>query len=184
MRGSHKKWISGTLCVGLAAFLISGCRSAQEIAMRSGNYKPAAQGASQSTPGANQSTTTKSVETPKAKLGQNKQLADEAEQAASETEQAASETEKAANSLVTGIEKEFGPDQYPSSNEIVNINYSSEERLLSLPGINDELAMRIIRNRPYDTPTDLIAKHVLTKEQYDRIKNRLTSWDNLWANPD
>jgi DNA uptake protein ComE-like DNA-binding protein len=99
--------------------------------------------------------------------------------------QATADTEQAAKSLITGLKENLGAAApYPPSGEIVNINYSSEDRLVKLPGIDHVLAMKIIRNRPYATPTDLMAKHVLTQNEYDRIQSRLTAWDNLWTDPD
>ncbi|HUY81898.1 MAG TPA: helix-hairpin-helix domain-containing protein [Acidobacteriaceae bacterium] len=152
---------------------MAGCRSAQQFAKPSGNAKPAQQSAAQSGASAKKGTSAAGAKTGK----DEKQLKTEAKEAASTTAQAASD-------LFKGLKNDIGDDPYPSSGEIVNINYASESRILTLPGINHVLAMKIIRNRPYATPTDLIAKHVLTKEGYDRIKTRLTAWDNLWTNPD
>lgn len=160
MRSAKRLWVSGVLCISLSGFATAGCGSAQRVAKVPEAGKPAAEGPHAAT----------------AKLPQSQQLSTEAKKAADDTEQAA-------NDLLEGIKKDIGGDPYPPSNQFVNINYSDEKRILTLPGINRELAMRIIRNRPYATPTDPMAKHVLTEEEYDRIKNWLTAWDNLWTNP-
>jgi DNA uptake protein ComE-like DNA-binding protein len=179
MRVLQKEWVSGLLCIGLAAFTIAGCRDAQQFGQHPPvTAKPASSPAGQAAaaPASNDGLT-KSA--PAAKV----EPAKDAPQLKTEAKQAAANTEQAASSLITGIKKEIGADPYPSSGEIVNINYSDEKRILTLPGINHDLAMKIIRNRPYATPTDLMAKHVLTKGEYNRIKSRLTAWDNLWNTP-
>lgn len=65
--------------------------------------------------------------------------------------------------------------------EIVNINYASQKKLATLPGINMRQARKIMDNRPYDTPLDLVYKRVVTKAEYERIKGRVDAWDNLNA---
>jgi DNA uptake protein ComE-like DNA-binding protein len=183
MPGMQGKWLSGLLWIGLAAFASAGCRSAQQFAKMPANPKPATQ--STAPPKAepavkgSKSSVKGSAQEAKAKPAPDEQ------QLRAEAKQAATDTEKTANDLLTGLRQEIGAeDPYPPSGDIVNINYSSEQRILKLPGINHTLAMKIIRNRPYATPTDLMAKHVLNKEEYERIKDRLTAWDNLWNNPD
>lgn len=183
----HKQWMTGLLCISLAAFSAAGCRSAQQIAKSPENPSLPAQSAAK-TGDAKQG----DAKQGDAKTGDAKQGSAAAEakpgkndqQLNTDAKQAESDTAKAATDLIAGIKQDIGADPYPPSGEIVNINYSSEERLLTLPGINQELAMLIIHNRPYATPTDLISKHVLTKAEYDRIEKRLTAWDNLWTNPD
>lgn len=64
---------------------------------------------------------------------------------------------------------------------IVNINYASQKELATLPGISMAQARTIMDNRPYNTPLDLLYKHVVTKPEYELIKGRVDAWDNLWA---
>ncbi|HTW44057.1 MAG TPA: helix-hairpin-helix domain-containing protein [Acidobacteriaceae bacterium] len=177
MERTHKPWLSALFCIGFSAFAVAGCSSAPQVANQSEPSQPAAQSAVQPEAAANKGQARNSDQKAQAKPGQSGQ------QLSADAQQAASDTEQMADNLLTGLKKDFGHDPYPPSDEIININYSSEERLLTLPGINHDLAMEIIRNRPYATPTDLIAKHVLTQEEFDKIKDRLTAWDNLWNNP-
>ncbi len=44
----------------------------------------------------------------------------------------------------------------------------------ALPQIGPVRAAAIIGGRPYATPDDLVAKHILTQHIYDRIKDRVT----------
>ncbi|MGC2162883.1 MAG: helix-hairpin-helix domain-containing protein [Silvibacterium sp.] len=86
----------------------------------------------------------------------------------------------------SGIEKTLSEDASTivSGRDMVNINYASEDKLATLPGINSTQARTIMDNRPYNTPLDLVYKHVVTKEEYTRIANRVVAWDNLWAGTD
>jgi DNA uptake protein ComE-like DNA-binding protein len=55
--------------------------------------------------------------------------------------------------------------------KLVDLNKSSFEQLVALPGINVSLAQQIIEGRPYHSKTDLIHKDILSDNEYDRIKN-------------
>ncbi len=57
----------------------------------------------------------------------------------------------------------------------VDINSASKEELAALPGIDASMAKKIIDNRPYESPEDLVSKEVLTQAQYDQIKSRITA---------
>ncbi len=61
-----------------------------------------------------------------------------------------------------------------SRNEVVNLNSATQKQLSALPGITDEQAGRIIANRPYDAPTELVTRKVLTRQEYDKIRDRVT----------
>jgi DNA uptake protein ComE-like DNA-binding protein len=54
---------------------------------------------------------------------------------------------------------------------VVNLNSASESELTELPDISSVTARRIIRNRPYREPAELISKHVVSSEQYVKIKD-------------
>ncbi len=57
----------------------------------------------------------------------------------------------------------------------VNINTATADQLATLPGINDARARRIIANRPYDHADDLVKKHVVPQEEYDRISGQIVA---------
>jgi DNA uptake protein ComE-like DNA-binding protein len=61
-----------------------------------------------------------------------------------------------------------------ASDKTVNINKASREDLLTLPGINDRYADRIIAGRPFANAHDLVTRHVLTPAEYDKIHDRVT----------
>ena len=57
----------------------------------------------------------------------------------------------------------------------ININTATADQLATLPGINDGRARRIIANRPYDHSDDLVKKHVIPQEEYDRISGQIVA---------
>ena len=55
----------------------------------------------------------------------------------------------------------------------VDLNNATKDQLMALPGINETAADRIIANRPYAAPEDLVKKKVLTPHEYDRISGQV-----------
>ena len=69
--------------------------------------------------------------------------------------------------LVEGVKEGMGRDK------AININKASREDLLSLPGISEHEADRIIAERPFDNADDLVRRHVIPESEYDRIRDRV-----------
>lgn len=59
---------------------------------------------------------------------------------------------------------------------LVNINTASAKELDSLPGIGQVYAQKIIEQRPYSTPEELVTKKVIPKSTYEKIKDRISVW--------
>ena len=57
----------------------------------------------------------------------------------------------------------------------VNVNTASADKLQSLPGIDQDTAVRIINNRPYDTAYGMVKKHAISKTEYDKIAGKVTA---------
>ena len=55
----------------------------------------------------------------------------------------------------------------------VNLNTASRDQLMNLPGVDQERADRIIANRPYQSPEDLVKKHVMPKSVYDHMAGQI-----------
>ncbi len=55
----------------------------------------------------------------------------------------------------------------------VDINNATKDQLKALPGVTEPSADRIIANRPYAAPEDLVKKKVLTPHEYDRISGQI-----------
>ena len=60
-----------------------------------------------------------------------------------------------------------------SSDKAININNASREDLLNLPGITERDARRIIAERPFRNANELVARHVISQSEYDRISDRI-----------
>ena len=61
----------------------------------------------------------------------------------------------------------------PKSAPLVDVNHASLEQLTALPGIQDALAAKIVKNRPYANKTQLSSKGVISAATYKRIRNRI-----------
>lgn len=57
----------------------------------------------------------------------------------------------------------------PSRN-LIDINHASIEQLKSLPDIQDALAAKIVKNRPYANKTQLSSKGVIPAATYKKIR--------------
>jgi DNA uptake protein ComE-like DNA-binding protein len=59
----------------------------------------------------------------------------------------------------------------PASEARIDINHSTVDELLKVPGLTRSWAERVVRFRPYHAKTDLVDKGVVSGEVYDRIKD-------------
>ena len=84
-----------------------------------------------------------------------------------QTAQATSTATRDAKAVVQGVVE--GVKQQRT----ININRSSADDLRSLPGIDSAAAHRIIANRPYNDSYDLVKRHILSHEEYDRIAGKI-----------
>lgn len=57
----------------------------------------------------------------------------------------------------------------------VNINRAPAGDLESLPGIDEGAAHRIIAHRPYGDSDELVKRHILSHEEYDRISGKIAT---------
>jgi competence protein ComEA len=55
----------------------------------------------------------------------------------------------------------------------VDLNTATIDQLTTLPGVTRIRAGRVVANRPYDDPHDVVTKHVLSEQEYKRIKDRI-----------
>jgi predicted DNA-binding helix-hairpin-helix protein len=65
--------------------------------------------------------------------------------------------------------------------EIIDINSASKQQLMTLPGIGDALAQKIIDNRPYKGKNDLVKKNVIPQATYDKIATGIIAKQNTAA---
>jgi DNA uptake protein ComE-like DNA-binding protein len=57
----------------------------------------------------------------------------------------------------------------------LNLNSASESQLDDLPGIDKRTARRIIAARPYHEKSDLLDKGLVSTDEYDRIRDDVTT---------
>jgi DNA uptake protein ComE-like DNA-binding protein len=70
--------------------------------------------------------------------------------------------------VVEGVKEGMGHDS-----KAVDINKASREDLLSLPGMTERGADRLIAERPYGDAHDLVKRHVVSEAEYDKIQDRI-----------
>ncbi|MFY9741353.1 MAG: helix-hairpin-helix domain-containing protein [Candidatus Sulfotelmatobacter sp.] len=59
------------------------------------------------------------------------------------------------------------------TDKATDINQASREDLLSLPGLTDREADRIIADRPFANGDDLVKRRIVTQSEYDKIRDRV-----------
>ena len=62
-----------------------------------------------------------------------------------------------------------------SRDKTVDLNTATEDQLTTLPGVTRIRAGRVIAGRPYDDPHDVVTRHILSEQEYKRIKDRVTA---------
>lgn len=100
-----------------------------------------------------------------------------AKQAAADAKVAAANAEREANDIAAGVKQGLHSKTSPDASDSgsIDINSASAARLITLPGITAARAQRIINNRPYSSPHDLVSKGVLTRAEYDQISGQIVA---------
>ena len=89
--------------------------------------------------------------------------------AAVELKKDAKEAAKQSKAIAEGVKQGMHtPDA------AVNINSASKVKLQTLPGVDEETADRIMKGRPYHTTDELGAKGVVSPEEFNAIKDKIT----------
>ena len=85
------------------------------------------------------------------------------------TAQATAEMKRDAKAVAAGIREGWSRDKP------LNLNSATKDELLSLPGITDAEADRVIAGRPYQESNELLTRRILPKAEYDKISDRITA---------
>ena len=64
------------------------------------------------------------------------------------------------------------------SSELIDLNSASKTQLISLPGIGEAYAQKIIDGRPYREKTDLVRRNIITQSTYDLISDKVIARHN------
>jgi competence protein ComEA len=61
----------------------------------------------------------------------------------------------------------------PRSARLVDVNHATVDQIASLPGVQEAVAIKIVKNRPYANKAQLSSKGVISAATYKRIRNRI-----------
>ncbi|HYH00856.1 MAG TPA: helix-hairpin-helix domain-containing protein [Terriglobales bacterium] len=90
------------------------------------------------------------------------------EQLKERTAAATAELKRDAKAVAEGIREGWNRDRQ------LDLNRATEKELLELPGINSRTANRIVANRPYKAADELVTKRIVSRQQYEKIADRIT----------
>src|SRR5262245_24323933 len=65
--------------------------------------------------------------------------------------------------------------QAKSTAPLMDINHATKEQLMTLPGIGDALADKIIAGRPYKSKSELKSKKVIPSATYSKISSEIVA---------
>jgi hypothetical protein len=92
-------------------------------------------------------------------------------EAGKELGQAARQTVEDAKAAAEGVKEGWNRDHaHPLA-----LNSASEDDLSTLPGISRADARKIIRGRPYRSKDDLVTKGILSREDYGKIRDYIST---------
>ncbi len=85
------------------------------------------------------------------------------------TAETTSQVTRDAKAMAEGVKEGLSRDK------TINLNKASKDDLLTLSGISDHQADRIIAERPYASTHELVNRRVISQEEYDKIKDRIVA---------
>jgi DNA uptake protein ComE-like DNA-binding protein len=92
------------------------------------------------------------------------------QEAGREVGRVAEEAAREARAFAEGVRQGW----LSGGHHLININSASESELMELPNISRVDARKIIRGRPYRDSQELVTKHIVSNDQYAKIKDIVT----------
>lgn len=89
--------------------------------------------------------------------------------AAVEIKKGAVEAGKQGKAIAEGVK-----EGWTAESKKVNINTASKTLLLTLPGMDDDSATRIVAGRPYHSKDELNTKGIVSPEEYQKIQDKIS----------
>ena len=83
------------------------------------------------------------------------------------TAQATAEVKRDAKAVAAGIREGWSRDKP------LDLNTATKEQLLSLPGVTAAEADRVIAERPFKEPGEVVTRRIMPKTEYDKIADRV-----------
>jgi competence protein ComEA len=87
------------------------------------------------------------------------------------TAEATSNMRRDAKAVAEGVKEGMNRDR----DKVVDLNAASKDQLMSLPGVSDREADRIIAERPYRSTRELVTRHLVSEDEYDKLKERVVA---------
>ena len=94
---------------------------------------------------------------------------EDAKKAAQKLDEAGRELARQAEVVGQGVKEGWGRD----NSRVVDLNTGSQADLRSLPGLSEENVRKIISGRPYKGTHDLVARGIVSEDQFREIGNRI-----------
>ena len=89
--------------------------------------------------------------------------------AAVEIKKGAVEAGKQGKAIAEGVK-----EGWTAESKKVNVNRASKTQLLTLPGMDDDSAQRIVAGRPYQTKEELNTKGIVSPEEFKKIQGQIS----------
>ena len=93
------------------------------------------------------------------------------EQLRQQTAQATAKLKDDAQAVGQGIRDGL---THPSPDQPVDLNHAPKSTLLGLPGMDDATADRIVAGRPYTSEHQLLDRHIVSRDEYNKIADSVT----------
>ena len=93
------------------------------------------------------------------------------DQVRQKTAEATAELRDNAKAVAQGIREGL---TRPSADHPLDLNSASKSQLMSLPGVDDATADRIVAGRPFSSEHELLDRRIVSRDEYNKIADSIT----------